>query len=37
MNDYRFTAMGYGSSQPVSSNDTDEGKARNRRIDFKVR
>jgi OOP family OmpA-OmpF porin len=33
----RFTAMGYGSSQPVASNDTDEGKAQNRRIDFLVR
>ncbi|HEX3114648.1 MAG TPA: OmpA family protein [Bradyrhizobium sp.] len=33
----RFTATGYGSSQPVATNDTDEGKARNRRIDFLVR
>jgi OOP family OmpA-OmpF porin len=33
----RFTAVGYGSSQPVASNDTDEGKAQNRRIDFVVR
>jgi len=33
----RFTAVGYGSSQPVASNDTDEGKAQNRRIDFLVR
>src|SRR6266566_2993255 len=32
-----FTAIGYGSSQPVASNDTDEGKAQNRRIDFVVR
>jgi OOP family OmpA-OmpF porin len=29
--------MGYGSTQPVASNDTDEGKAQNRRIDFVVR
>jgi OmpA-OmpF porin, OOP family len=29
--------MGYGSTQPVSGNDTDEGKAQNRRIDFVVR
>jgi OOP family OmpA-OmpF porin len=33
----RFTAMGYGSTQPVASNDTDEGKAQNRRIEFLVR
>jgi OmpA-OmpF porin, OOP family len=33
----RFTAIGYGSSQPVAANDTDEGKAQNRRIDFLVR
>jgi OOP family OmpA-OmpF porin len=33
----RFTAVGYGSTQPVASNDTDEGKAQNRRIDFLVR
>jgi OmpA-OmpF porin, OOP family len=33
----RFTAMGYGSTQPVATNDTDEGKAQNRRIEFMVR
>jgi OOP family OmpA-OmpF porin len=33
----RFTAMGYGSTQPIATNDTDEGKAQNRRIDFVVR
>jgi OOP family OmpA-OmpF porin len=33
----RFTPMGYGSTQPVASNDTDEGKAQNRRIDFVVK
>jgi OmpA-OmpF porin, OOP family len=33
----RFTPVGYGSTQPVAPNDTDEGKARNRRIDFVVR
>src|ERR1700716_1501586 len=33
----RFTATGYGSTQPVARNDTDEGKAQNRRIDFVVR
>ena len=33
----RFTATGYGSTQPVAGNDTDDGKAQNRRIDFVVR
>ena len=33
----RFTAVGYGSTQPLATNDTDEGKAQNRRIDFMVR
>jgi OOP family OmpA-OmpF porin len=33
----RFTALGYGSTQPVADNDTDEGKAQNRRIEFVVR
>src|SRR6185437_555351 len=33
----QFTATGYGSTQPVAANDSDEGKARNRRIEFIVR
>ena len=33
----RFTAIGYGSLQPVAGNDTEEGKAQNRRIEFVVR
>src|SRR6202023_1106999 len=33
----RFTATGYGSTQPVASNETDEGKGQNPRIDFLVR
>ena len=33
----RLTAVGYGQSQPVASNDTDQGKAQNRRIEFVVR
>jgi OmpA-OmpF porin, OOP family len=32
-----FTAVGYGSAQPVASNDTEDGKAQNRRIEFVVR
>jgi len=33
----RFTAVGYGSTQPVAGNDTDDGKAQKRRIEFLVR
>jgi OOP family OmpA-OmpF porin len=28
--------MGMGPDQPVASNDSDEGRARNRRIEFRV-
>lgn len=31
-----FTARGYGPANPVASNDTEEGRARNRRIEFTV-
>src|SRR5205809_2838077 len=33
----RFSAIGYGSTQPIAANDTDQGKAQNRRIDFVVK
>jgi OOP family OmpA-OmpF porin len=33
----RLKAVGYGETEPVASNDTDEGKAQNRRIEFLVR
>lgn len=32
----RLEARGFGSSQPVDTNDTEEGRAKNRRVDFKV-
>jgi OOP family OmpA-OmpF porin len=33
----RLHAVGFGQREPVASNDTAEGKAQNRRIEFKVR
>ncbi len=32
----RLQAKGFGSAQPMDSNDTDAGKARNRRIEMKI-
>ncbi|MEM7677439.1 MAG: photosynthetic reaction center cytochrome PufC [Myxococcota bacterium] len=32
----RISAMGYGSAQPRSTNDTEEGRAQNRRIEFSL-
>lgn len=31
-----MTTMGVGPDQPIASNDTDDGRARNRRIEFRV-
>jgi OOP family OmpA-OmpF porin len=33
----RFMPVGYGSAQPIAGNDTEDGKAQNRRIDFVVK
>jgi OmpA-OmpF porin, OOP family len=33
----RMTAIGYGSTVPLADNDTDEGKAQNRRIEFNIK
>ncbi|MDX2051064.1 MAG: OmpA family protein [Polyangiaceae bacterium] len=32
----RLTAKGYGAEKPIASNDTDEGKEKNRRVEFIV-
>ncbi len=33
----RVTTMGYGAKKPIASNETEEGRAANRRIEMKVR
>jgi OOP family OmpA-OmpF porin len=33
----RVTAVGFGSTQPLATNDSDEGKAQNRRIEITVK
>ncbi|MFM7233969.1 MAG: OmpA family protein, partial [Flavobacteriales bacterium] len=32
----RLTAKGYGETQPIDTNETDIGRAKNRRTEFKV-
>ena len=32
----RITATGYGDTKPVGPNTTEEGRAKNRRIEFRV-
>ena len=31
-----LTTHGYGKTRPIASNDTDEGRAQNRRVEFEV-
>jgi len=33
---FRLTAHGYGESKPIDTNDTDDGRANNRRVEFTI-
>jgi flagellar motor protein MotB len=37
LNPEKVSSVGYGETRPVASNDTAEGRARNRRIDVVIR
>jgi outer membrane protein OmpA-like peptidoglycan-associated protein len=36
IDEFRLAAKGYGESWPIDTNDTDKGRANNRRVEFKV-
>jgi outer membrane protein OmpA-like peptidoglycan-associated protein len=36
VNPSRFTTMGYGESQPIATNDTEEGRQQNRRVELAI-
>ena len=36
INNLRISYKGYGSANPIATNETEEGKARNRRVEFKI-
>lgn len=33
---YRITTQGYGETKPIDTNETDEGRLKNRRVEFKI-
>jgi OOP family OmpA-OmpF porin len=36
INSNRLTAQGYGESKPIDTNETEDGRANNRRVEFTV-